>query len=59
MKGKDLTRKEEFNLDNWLDALPLDHWSFDTNIMCVRNMSYLRLADVYRQSKTNYYQFIK
>jgi hypothetical protein len=58
MKGKKLAGKEKLNLDNWLDALPYNHWSFDTNIMSVRNIKYLKLSDVYRQSKTNYYQFI-
>ena len=41
-------------MDNWLDVLPMEHWTFDTNIMGVRAMSYMRLADAYRQSKTSY-----
>ena len=54
-KSKKISNKEKLNLDNWLDALPCEHWAFETNIMSVRNIIYLRLADTYRQSKFNFY----
>ena len=35
------------------------HWVYETNIISVLEINYLRLNEIYRQSKTNYYQFIQ
>ena len=35
------------------------HWVYETNIISVLEINYLRLSEIYRQSKTNYYQFIQ
>ena len=42
-----------------MEQIPLMHWVYETNIISVLEINYLRLTEIYRQSKTNYYQFIQ
>ena len=44
----------QFDLGNWVGQLPDTHWVYETNIISVLEINYLRLSEVYRQSKTSY-----
>ena len=49
MNQKEATlNSKQFNLSHWMDQLPQWHWVYETNIISVLEINYLRLSEIYR-----------